>query len=91
MNFIPVEQIPKKKAPRSGEFVDYKPMGDCLKEFMRMNAKYVKVVFSHLDYATVMSAYTAFRDAAKRYGAPITPVLRGDDIYLMRTDMEERV
>ena len=89
MNFIPVEQIPKKEGPKSGEFVDYKPMGDCLKEFMRMNAKYVKVEFSYLDYANIYSAYNSFRDSAKRYGLPITAVIRGDDIYLMRTDKEE--
>ena len=89
MNFIPVEQIPKKRSPRSGDLVDYKPMGEYLKEFMLMNVKYVKVAFSYLDYSNAESAYVSIRDAAKRHGLPIAAVLRDDDVYLMRTDMED--
>ena len=88
MIFIPVEEIPKKRTPKAGEFVEYKSVHDYLKEFMKMDVKYAKVSINRFDYASDTSACTVFHVSIKRHGFPIKVVRRGEDIYLVRTDKE---
>ena len=88
MNFIPVENLPKKMSGRVA-LNDYKPMASYLREFMKMNVKYAKVDYTPLEYANAESAYCGFRSAIKRCGLPITVATRGEDIYLIRTDKED--
>ena len=88
MNFIPVEKIPNKKTGRVAPS-EYKPMASYLKEFMKMNTRYVRVSFASLDYANIKSAATGFRAAVRRSRLPIKVSVRDEDIYLMRTDMED--
>lgn len=89
MNFIPVDHIPKKNTPQAGEYSEFKPMHNYLREFMKMNAKAVQVIFKPSEYANAKSAYVSLRQAIGRYKLPIKASMRGNEVYLTRTDMED--
>jgi hypothetical protein len=89
MNFIPVDCVPKKNTPKAGDFSEFKPMRSYLREFMNMNVKTVKVIFKPFEYANPKSACTGFGQTVRRAGLPVKVSLRGDDIYLTRTDLED--
>lgn len=59
-----------------------------LTEFMKMNVKCVRVVFTELEYKSVASAQCCLSKAAERYAFPIDVFSREGKLYLMRTDMD---
>lgn len=59
-----------------------------LTEFMKMNVKCVRVVFTELEYKNVASAQGCLSKAAKRHAFPIDVFSREGKLYLMRTDMD---
>lgn len=89
MTFVKVDNIPKMHATRTDTTSDRKPLYSYLKEFVKMDVKYVKVVFASDDYFDLWSAANCLRAAAARTDFPIKVVQRGEDVYLTRTDMEE--
>lgn len=58
-----------------------------LMEFIRMDVKCAKVTFSANEYESPHSAYAALFKAAERHAFPIKVIKRGDNIYVIRTDM----
>lgn len=87
MNFIPVDEIPKKNSGRVNA-MEHKSVYNYLMEFMKMNIKYARISFTPADYSDIYSAADSIRTAISRCGASAKVVIRGDDVYLMRTDME---
>ena len=79
MNFIVVEDIPKRSNPKN--------LFGMWREFMAMNTKVVKVELSEYDYKNSSVARNCFCQSIKRGCFPITVIKRGDDIYLVRRDM----
>ena len=89
MKFVRVNEIPKKRMPTRGELAEYKPLHAYFREFMKMNAKYVQVVFSPSEYCSHSSALSSIQLSITRCGLPIKVVTREKNIYLMRTDLKD--
>ena len=82
MNLIKVDNIPAPTEPKVRH-----DLSGLLDEFMNMNTKYVKVAYSDRDYIHVECIRHALWAACRRQARPVKVVRRGEDIYLMRTDM----
>lgn len=89
MKFIPVDNVPGRGARTADQQVAQKLTRQHLTEFMSMGDKYAKVDLNPGDYANSEVAYIALRASVKYADLPITVIRRGEDVYLMRNDMEE--
>ena len=58
-----------------------------LEEFVNMGVKNVKVTFTPSEYKNPSSCQVTLHKAIKREHLPIRVMVRGGDIYLVRTDM----
>ena len=58
-----------------------------LEEFVNMGVKNVKVTFKPDEYKNLNSCQATLYKAIKREHLPIRVMIRGRDIYLVRTDM----
>lgn len=85
MRFIEVEEIPNKTEAKPT--VQYHKTGKELEEFINMNVKYVRVIFGENDYKSLHVAHVTLDKATRYHGYPIKTVVRGTDLYLMRTDI----
>ena len=85
MRFIEVKEIPESK--KNKPVVEYHKLAAELEEFIRMNVKYVKVVFGQNEYLHHDGGRLCLIRAANRNGYPIKVVTRGKDLYLIRTDI----
>lgn len=79
MKFTVVEELPNKK--------EYNPLGNYLKEFMRMNVKIARVDLNEHEYATPSVAARTLSTSIKRRALPIKAHERDGEVYLVRTDM----
>lgn len=77
MNLIPVERIPERKRP-------WHDLQAALDTFADMEAEIVKVDVSR-EYASVLSAYKSLYVACFRSRHPIACVMRGNEIFLVKT------
>lgn len=89
MTLVPVEKLPKRNTRCSEKQVIQKPIQAYLAEFMKMDSKYVKVLYTSSDYANVDSAVMALRSGVKVSGFPISVIRRYDNVYLIRKDLED--
>ena len=80
MRFTEVKEVPKIRR-RNGLLVKE------LEEFVNMGVKNVKVTFKPDEYKNLNSCQATLRKAIKREHLPIRVMSRGEDIYLIRTDM----
>jgi hypothetical protein len=81
MKFTKVEKVPEKNRGK-------KRLQVFFSEFMTANVKTARVDFAEGDYANVNVARTTLSTAAMRGAFPIRVCIRGDEIYLVRTDMD---
>lgn len=58
-----------------------------LRDFVRMNTKFAKIELNVDEYSSPTVARSCMAIAAVRGGHPVKVRLRGNDIYLVRTDM----
>lgn len=58
-----------------------------LEEFVNMGVKNVKATFKPDEYKNLNSCQATLHKAIKREHLPIRVMIRGGDIYLVRTDM----
>lgn len=58
-----------------------------LEEFVNMGVKNVKATYAPSEYKNLNSCQAVLRKAIKREHLPIKVMIRGEDIYLVRTDM----
>ena len=58
-----------------------------LTEFMGMNVKTVRVIYSDDEYVCPTSAALALRTAAKRHSLPIDVIQVNGNVYLRRRDL----
>jgi hypothetical protein len=84
MKFVPVDEIPKQ---RTKTFK--KTGGEHLQKFMSMGVKYARMDIDHSDYAHPYSACAATKKIIKYWDLPIKVRFVNQEIYLIRTDMEE--
>lgn len=73
-----VDGVPKRENFKLSRYFD---------EFMNMNSKTARVDLDKDDYKSAKVAYGVLRTSIKRHGYPIKVLLRGSDIYFVRTDM----
>lgn len=86
MQLTPVEELPVKKAN-----CQYKNLRDYLDSYMKTNVKRVHVTFAPYEFANVYSAYGSFNRMIKLFNYPIEVTIINSELYLIRTDMEDRV
>ena len=79
MKFTEVMDVPRKRA--------YNSLHTEWENFIAMNIKTVKVDLSDRHYANSTVAYGVMKTSIKRFGYPIKVKRRGNEIYLIRTDM----
>ena len=58
-----------------------------LEEFVNMGVKNVKVTYAPGEYKNLNSCQATLHKAIKGEHLPIRVMIRGEDIYLVRTDM----
>lgn len=58
-----------------------------LMEFVNLNVKAKECIFTENEYSSVKSAQNSINGSAKNYGIPVHAVIRGEKVYLERTDM----
>lgn len=80
MRFTEVKEVPKIRR-RNGLLVKE------LEEFVNMGVKNVKVTFKPDEYKNLNSCQATLRKTIKREHLPIRVMSRGEDFYLVRTDM----
>lgn len=80
MKAIAVNCIPERKH-------GYHKLQTFLRDFMSSNIKFAKVELSADEYSSPTVARSCMDIAAKRGAFPVKVRLRGNDIYLVRTDM----
>lgn len=80
MRFTEVKEVPKVR--RRNELLVKE-----LEEFVNMGVKNVKVTFKPDEYKNLNSCRATLHEAIKREHLPIKVKVRGEDIYLIRTDM----
>ena len=73
-----VDGVPKRENFKLKTYFD---------EFMNMNFKTARVDLDKDDYKSTKVAYEVLRIGVKRHGYPIKVLMRGSDIYFVRTDM----
>lgn len=81
MRFTEVKEVPMRSNGRNVLLVKE------LEEFVNMGVKNVKVTFTPGEYKNLNSCQATLRKAIKREHLPIRVMIRGEDIYLVRTDM----
>lgn len=81
MRFTEVKEVPMRSNGRNVLLVKE------LEEFVNMGVKNVKVTFTPGEYKNLNSCQSTLRKAIKREHLPIRVMIRGEDIYLVRTDM----
>lgn len=80
MKAIAVNCIPEK---RHGNH----RLQNFLRDFVSMNTKFAKIELNVDEYSSPTVARSCMSIAAVRGGHPVKVKLRGNDIYLIRTDM----
>lgn len=80
MKAVAVNCIPEKKS-------GYHKLQSFLEDFMLMNTKFAKIELEVGEYASPTVARSCVAIAAMRRKHPVKVRLRGNDIYLLRTDM----
>lgn len=89
MRFVEIDEIPKRRyktkdAHRPEEYHNLKKE---LESFLKMDVKFVKVIFKNGEYATFKSAANSFVRASRTWMYPIKVHWIDEEIYLERTDM----
>lgn len=79
MTFTKVEKVPERTSKH--RLVAF------LEQFMAENIKFAKLNFNEHDYKSAYSAYENMYRANKKNGFPIKVVKRGEEVYLIRTDL----
>lgn len=79
MNFTEVREIPRRRG--------YTSLKREFEDFMATGLKAAKVGFEKGQYKSSAVAYSCMYISIKRHGFPIKIIKRGDEIYLVRTDM----
>lgn len=94
MKLVSINKLPDKVYRR--HMSQRKSVKQYLVEFMKMNVKYAKVVYSDSDYVHNRACVASFRHAiTSRYAVNARPeypiIVReiNNDVYLIRTDMED--
>ena len=77
MKFVPVNELPKKKAARH-------KLQDLIKEFCDDDYKIVKIDLDKHDYKSPKVCCGAMHVAVKRSKRPVKVAIRGDDVYLIK-------
>ena len=86
MTFTKVKHIPK--ATRNGKKGGGR-VQRFIEEFYNSGIKYAKVDIEEGRYKTLKGAQTAFICSNKRLGGlPVKTVIRGNELYIVRTDMK---
>lgn len=80
MTFTKVEKVPKVRRPKHRLVAFFE-------QFMAENIKVAQVKFNEHDYKNATSAQNNLHRAARNHGFPIKVMKRGEEIYLVRTDM----
>lgn len=80
MRFTEVKEVPKVRG-RNVLLVKE------LEEFVNMGVKIVKATYAPGEYKNLNSCQATLHKAIKREHLPIRVMSRGEDIYLVRTDM----
>lgn len=85
MRFITVNEIPKKESLKNRSYSNVRAQ---LEEFMKMNVKYAKVLYTNEEYSSVASMSHTIARSISRASFPIRLVENFNNVYLVRTDME---
>lgn len=81
MRFTEVKEVPVRSNGRNALLVKE------LEEFVNMGVKNVKVTYAPGEYKNANTCQATLHKAIKREHLPIKVKTRGEDIYLVRTDM----
>lgn len=86
MKLVSVEKLPEE-----GKRNAYKKPIEWLDEFMKMNTRYAKLEYRKDEYTGAFAAQSALSRTAYRCGYPIKVRQINGELYLIRTDMKEKV
>ena len=79
MRAVPINCIPEAKR--------YHRLQAFLEEFVNSNVGFAKIELAPDEYESPLIAYRCIGLAAKRGNHPVKVIKRGNDLYLVRTDM----
>lgn len=79
MTFTKVKEVPKRN--------DKHDLRALLNQFVAEDIKVAKLNFNEHDYKRASYAATACAQSVKRGKLPIAVMRRGEEVYLVRTDM----
>ena len=82
--FSEVKNVPKKMATGKSKGQHLQVL---MEEFMTEGIKIAKVNIPEGHYSSMMVRYGTIKAGAKKSENPIKVMKRGDEIYLVRTDM----
>ena len=73
-----VEKLPKRKRPRHR-------LQDFIEKFVNDDHKIAKVNLDEHDYKSLKVCYSCLRVAVQRSGRLVKVMMRGSDVYLVKT------
>ncbi len=76
MKLIPVETVPRRWGRHH--------LQDLIAEFVKSDAKVVRVDFNEHDYKSAISCQSCLRVAAKRSGYPVKVMRREKNVFLSK-------
>lgn len=83
MKFVKVDKLPESNRRYTSAY----KVEARIQEFMNMNIKIARVDYNESDYKSIKTAYTGFKNACKRYVAPIDVKVVNKELYLIRRDI----
>ena len=83
MKFVKVDKLPEQ----SHVYTPTYRVEARITEFMNMNIKIARVDYNESDYRSIKTAYSGFKNACKRYVAPIDVKVVNNELYLIRRDI----
>ena len=84
MTFVPVDKLPER-----GPNAPQKKNADHLKEFLKMNVHYARMVYSPLEYSSLHSAKGATDKTIKHLGLPVRTKIINRELYLINLELED--
>lgn len=79
MKFTEVKEIPKARGRNNLQLL--------IKEFMSQNIKYARVDLKEGEYSCMKVAYASLFEAIRKSEEPVKVRKRGNELYLVRTDI----
>lgn len=83
---LDIDEIPRAN-PGRRHIEDSPMLRDALEHFVKRGVKIGLLEYDEGDYMNLWTAYRAIFGIATNAGLPITARLRGNNVYVVRTDM----